>query len=110
MAESSGNKLQSYVTALVEELKKSTVKDREATLTTLKKIFDNIIQHPNDDKYRQIKLSDKRFSSKHRKKTYEKRLEIYTVFVAVSNETATLTLWPLVIATAAVCTAVGSLA
>ena len=43
----------------------------------------------------------------HRKKTYEKRLEIYTVFVAVSNETATLTLWPLVIATAAVCTAVG---
>ena len=43
----------------------------------------------------------------HRKKTYEKRLEIYTAFVAVSNETATLTLWPLVIATAAVCIAVG---
>ena len=43
----------------------------------------------------------------HRKKTYEKRLEIYTVFVAVSNETATLTLWPLVIAMAAVCTIVG---
>ena len=43
----------------------------------------------------------------HRKKTYEKRLETYTVFVAVSNEMATLTLWPLVIATAAVCTAVG---
>ena len=43
----------------------------------------------------------------HRKKTYEKRLELYTVFVAVSKETARLTLWPLVIATAAVCTAVG---
>ena len=66
MAESSslGNKLQrSLVTAFVEELKKSTQKDREATLSTLKKIHDNIIQHPNDDKYRQIKLTNKRFSS-----------------------------------------------
>ena len=51
------------VTALVEELKKSTQKDREATLSTLKKIYDNIIQHPNDDKYRQIKLTNKRFSN-----------------------------------------------
>ena len=53
----------SLVTTLVEELKKSTQKDREATLSTLKKIFDNIIQHLNDDKYRQIKLTNKRFSS-----------------------------------------------
>ena len=38
--------------------------DLEATLSTLMKIFDNIIQHPNDDKYRQIKLANKAFSSK----------------------------------------------
>ena len=37
--------------------------DREATLSTLRRIFDNIIQHPNDDKYRQIKLTDETFSS-----------------------------------------------
>ena len=44
----------------------STVRpeDLEATLSTLKKIFDNIIQHPNDEKYRQIKLANKTFSSK----------------------------------------------
>ena len=39
-------------------------KDREATLSTLRRIFDNIIQHPNDGKYRQIKLTSKTFSSK----------------------------------------------
>ena len=39
-------------------------KDREATLSTLRRIFDNIVQHPNDDKYRQIKLTSKTFSSK----------------------------------------------
>ena len=39
-------------------------KDQEATLSTLKRIFDNIIQHPNDDKYRQIKLTSKIFTSK----------------------------------------------
>ena len=38
--------------------------DREATLSTLRRIFDNIIQHPNDDKYRQITLTDETFSSK----------------------------------------------
>jgi len=38
--------------------------DLEATLSTLRKIFDNIIQHPNDGKYRQIKLANKTFSSK----------------------------------------------
>ena len=35
-----------------------------ATLSTLRRIFDNIIQHPNDDKYRQIRLTGKTFSSK----------------------------------------------
>ena len=38
-------------------------KDQEATLSTLKRIFDNIIQHPNDDEYRQIKLTDETFNS-----------------------------------------------
>ena len=37
---------------------------REATFSVLKRIFDNIIQHPNDDKYRQIKLTSKTFSGK----------------------------------------------
>ena len=37
---------------------------REATFSVLERIFDNIIQHPNDDKYRQIKLTSKAFSSK----------------------------------------------
>ena len=37
---------------------------REATFSVLERIFDNIIQHPNDDKYRQIKLTDEAFSSK----------------------------------------------
>ena len=39
-------------------------KDREATLSTLRRIFDNIIQHPNDDKYCQFKLTSKTFISK----------------------------------------------
>ena len=39
-------------------------KDQEATLSTLKRIFDNIIQYPNDNKYRQIKLTDETFTSK----------------------------------------------
>ena len=39
-------------------------KDQEATLLTLRRIFDNIIQHPNDDKYCQIKLTDEGFNSK----------------------------------------------
>ena len=33
-------------------------------MSTLRRIFDNIIQHPNDDKYRQIKLTSRTFSSK----------------------------------------------
>ena len=39
-------------------------KDRDATLSTLNRIFDNIIQHPNDDKYHHIKLTDEEFNSK----------------------------------------------
>ena len=37
---------------------------REATFSELKRIFDNVIQHPNDDKNRQIKLNDEKFSSR----------------------------------------------
>ena len=37
---------------------------REATFSVLERIFDNVIQHPNDDKYHQIKLTNKTFSSK----------------------------------------------
>ena len=37
---------------------------RGATFSVLKMIFDNIIQHPNDDKYHQIKLTSKTFISK----------------------------------------------
>ena len=39
-------------------------KDQEATLSTLKRIFDNIIKYPNDNKYRRIKLTDETFTSK----------------------------------------------
>ena len=38
-------------------------KDQETIMLTLKRIFDNIIQHPNDDKYCQIKLTDEGFNS-----------------------------------------------
>ena len=38
-------------------------KDQEAILSTLKRIFDNIFLYPNDDKYRQIKLTDETFTS-----------------------------------------------
>ena len=37
---------------------------QEATFSVLERIFDNIVQYPNDDKYRQIKLTDEAFSSK----------------------------------------------
>ena len=33
-------------------------------MSTLRRIFDNVIQCPNDDKYRQIRLANERFSSK----------------------------------------------
>ena len=58
----SGNKLERLlVEALLVELTDSTPKERDDTLSMLKLIFDNIIQHPNDDKYRQIKLTDESF-------------------------------------------------
>ena len=47
---------------ILEQL--NNLKDQEATLSTLRRIFDNIIQHPNDDKYHQIKLTDETFTSK----------------------------------------------
>ena len=37
---------------------------REATFLVLERIFDNIIQYPKDDMYRQIKLNDEILSSK----------------------------------------------
>ena len=53
---------------LLEQLRKLTAsltpQDLDATLSTLRRIFNNIIQHPNDDKYCQIKLTSKTFSSK----------------------------------------------
>ena len=53
---------------LLEQLRKLTAsltpQDLDATLSTLRRIFNNIIQHPSDDKYRQIKLTSKTFSSK----------------------------------------------
>ena len=41
-----------------------SLKDLKATLPILTKIFDNIVHHPNDDKYCQIKLTNKTFSNK----------------------------------------------
>ena len=53
---------------LLEQVKKLsaslTPQDLSDTLSTLRRIFDNIIQHPNDENYRQIKLTSKTFSSK----------------------------------------------
>ena len=53
---------------LAQQLRKLTAsltpQDQEATLSTLRRIFDNIIQYPNDDNYRQIKLTSTTFSSK----------------------------------------------
>ena len=59
------NTLQQDLTKQFYKIKASlSPEDLETTLSTLRKIFDNIIQHPNDDKYRQIKLANKTFSSK----------------------------------------------
>ena len=70
MIESSKSDLveQSPEASLLNQLHKISFsidpKDRDATFSTLKRIFDNIVQHPNDDKYRQIKLTSKTFTSK----------------------------------------------
>ena len=61
---SAENVLQGLVEKLGVQLFDSAPKDREDTLSMLKLIFDNIIQHPNDHKYRQIKLTDEAFASK----------------------------------------------
>ena len=53
--------LQKQIEKIASSLKPD---DLETTLSTLRKIFDHIIQHPNDDKYRQIKLANKAFSNK----------------------------------------------
>ena len=52
--------LQHQIDQIVKSLKSE---DLRATLSTLSKIFDNAVQHPNDDKYRQIKLTNKKFSN-----------------------------------------------
>ena len=41
-----------------------STEEQVATLSTLNRIFDNVIQYPNDDKYHQIKLSGKTFDNK----------------------------------------------
>lgn len=41
-----------------------SLQEKEAIFSTLMTIFNNIIQHPNDDKYCQIKLTNKIFKSK----------------------------------------------
>ena len=51
------NKLDKLITSL-------SAKEQEATFLELRKIYGNIIQHPNDDKHRQIKLTDETFTSK----------------------------------------------
>ena len=45
-------------------IKSLNPEDQVVTLSTLRKIFDNIIYYPNNDKYRRIKLANKTFSSK----------------------------------------------
>ena len=50
------NKLDKLIASL-------SVKEQEAIFLVLRKIYGNIIQHPNDDKYRQIKLTSKTFTS-----------------------------------------------
>ena len=45
-------------------IKSLNPEDQVVTLSTLRKIFDNIICYPNNDKYRHIKLANKIFSSK----------------------------------------------
>ena len=41
-----------------------SLQEQVDTLSTLKTIFNNIIQHPNEDKYHQIKLAGKTFSTR----------------------------------------------
>ena len=59
--ESISNTITKQLNKLVTSL---NPKDQEATLSTLRRIFDNIVHYPNDEKYCQIKLANKTFSSK----------------------------------------------
>ena len=52
--------LSTQVDKIVANLSKEK---QEATLRTLQRIYKNIIQHPNNVKYQQIKLTGKLFSS-----------------------------------------------
>ena len=52
--------LSTQVDQIVANLSKEK---QEATLKTFQRIYNNIIQHPNDEKYQQIKLTGKLFSS-----------------------------------------------
>ena len=45
---------------LIADLK---LEDQGPTLSTLEKIFDNVSQDPHNDKYRQIKIANKRFNN-----------------------------------------------
>ena len=55
----------SIFTTLLDKIVTSlSCEDLKATLLVMSKIFDDIIRHPNDDKYCEIKLANKTFSSK----------------------------------------------
>ena len=41
-----------------------SLQEKVDTLSLLSRIFNNVIQQPNDDKYRKIKLAGKEFSNK----------------------------------------------
>ena len=53
-----------FTTLLDKIVTSLSCEDLKATLSVMSKIFDDIIQYPNDDQYRQIKLASKTFSSK----------------------------------------------
>ena len=61
-------KVHKFSTALSKQLGKLAASlnpdNQLATLSTLREIFDNITQHPNDDKYHQIEITDHIFSNK----------------------------------------------
>ena len=51
-------------TQVDELISNMSTEEQVATLSTLNRIFDNVIQYPNDDKYHQIKLTGKTFDNK----------------------------------------------
>ena len=68
MAATSSGTITNLEDDLLDQLRQLNIclnlEDREATLSTLRRIFDNIIQHPSDEKYRQIKLTSETLNSK----------------------------------------------